>query len=130
VKRVSGLMGDIATASKEQSQGVDQVNRAVLQMDQITQRNAAQTEELTATADRLSASAKHLEATVARFKLALNGSPSSFEPALVSTRRPARQAQPATRPAAPAGGGFSALPPAPFPAGGSKDHAAEGFQEF
>ncbi|MDX2009512.1 MAG: hypothetical protein SFW67_04950, partial [Myxococcaceae bacterium] len=127
------LMGDIATASKEQSQGVEQVNKAVLQMDQITQRNAAQTEELTATADRLSASAKHLEATVARFKLQLAGSAVAFEPAMSSARRPARQppatARPAAR-AAPSSGGFSELPAAPFPAGGSKESTSEGFQEF
>jgi methyl-accepting chemotaxis protein len=130
VKRVSGLMGDIATASKEQSQGVDQVNKAVLQMDQITQRNAAQTEELTATADRLSSSARHLEATVARFKLQLSGSGSSFEPAMVAPKRPARQAsRPAAR-AAPSGGGFSELPAAPFPSGAAKENTSEGFQEF
>jgi methyl-accepting chemotaxis protein len=130
VKRVSGLMGDIATASKEQSQGVDQVNKAVLQMDQITQRNAAQTEELTATADRLSASARHLEQTVARFKLQLSEAASSFEPAMASTARPKRQARPAPtpRPAASAGG-FSELPAAPFPSSPSKD-GADGFQEF
>jgi methyl-accepting chemotaxis protein len=78
VARVSGLMGDIATASKEQSMGVDQVNKAVVQMDQVTQRNAAQTEELTATADRLTTSARHLEATVARFKVG-EGSPAQVE---------------------------------------------------
>jgi methyl-accepting chemotaxis protein len=132
VKRVSGLMGDIATASKEQSQGVDQVNKAVLQMDQITQRNAAQTEELTATADRLSASARHLEQTVARFKLQLGEASASFEPAMASTSRPKRQSRPnpapTPRPAASAGG-FSELPAAPFPSSPSKD-AADGFQEF
>ncbi len=132
VKRVSGLMGDIATASKEQSQGVDQVNKAVLQMDQITQRNAAQTEELTATADRLSASARHLEQTVGRFKLQLSEAASSFEPTMASTARPKRQARPAPaptpRPAASAGG-FSELPAAPFPFSPAKD-AADGFQEF
>jgi methyl-accepting chemotaxis protein len=133
VKRVSGLMGDIATASKEQSQGVEQVNKAVLQMDQITQRNAAQTEELTATADRLSASARHLEQTVARFKLALGeAGGASFEPAFAEAPKSRRAARPSPaptpRPAASAGG-FSTLPAAPFPPAAPKD-APEGFQEF
>jgi methyl-accepting chemotaxis protein len=69
VGRVTDLMTDIATASKEQSVGVDQVNNAVMQMDQITQRNARQTQELGTTADRLNGSSIQLETLVARFKL-------------------------------------------------------------
>jgi methyl-accepting chemotaxis protein len=133
VKRVSGLMGDIATASKEQSQGVEQVNKAVLQMDQITQRNAAQTEELTATADRLSASARHLEQTVARFKLTGNDvSAVAFDSRHTEASTPRRAARPAPAPTPrplSTAGGFSALPAAPFPATPPKD-APEGFQEF
>jgi methyl-accepting chemotaxis protein len=46
------------------------VNRAVTQMDQVVQSNAAQTEELTSTAQSLTAQADQLKALVARFKLA------------------------------------------------------------
>jgi hypothetical protein len=88
--------------------------------------------ELTATADRLSASARHLEQTVARFKLQMGEASASFEPAMASSSRPKRQARPSPaptpRPAASAGG-FSELPAAPFPSSPSKD-AADGFQEF
>ena len=46
VKRVTDIIAEIAAASQEQTTGIDQVNRAVTQMDQVTQANAAQTEEL------------------------------------------------------------------------------------
>jgi len=47
--KVVELMGEIAAASQEQSQGIDQVNRAVAEMNQVTQQNAASAEELSAT---------------------------------------------------------------------------------
>ncbi len=50
VKRVTDIVGEIAAASSEQSTGVDQVNTAITQMDQVTQSNSAQTEELSSTA--------------------------------------------------------------------------------
>lgn len=45
-EKVMHLMGDIAKATDEQSQGIDQINRAVLEMNQVTQENAASAEEL------------------------------------------------------------------------------------
>lgn len=137
VGRVSSLIGDISTASREQTAGVDQVNKAVLQMDQVTQRNAAQTEELTATADRLGSSARHLEQTVARFKLsgARQGgavSPrSQLSQERVAPPAPKRSAPQASAPRptrTPPPPGFSELPRAPFPSSG--DEAPQGFQEF
>lgn len=47
--KVVGLMGEIAAASEEQSQGIAQVNKAVAEMNQVTQQNAANAEELAAT---------------------------------------------------------------------------------
>ncbi len=70
VKRVTDIVAEIAAASREQSVGIEEVNRAVSQMDQITQQNAAQTEELSATAGTLSTQAQELEALVSWFKLA------------------------------------------------------------
>ena len=43
-KKVAGLVGEIAAASAEQAQGVDQINRAVSGMDQVVQKNAASAE--------------------------------------------------------------------------------------
>ncbi len=69
VKRVTDIVGEIAAASQEQSSGIDQVNRAVTEMDRVVQSNAAQSEELSSTARALTAQAGHLQTLVARFKL-------------------------------------------------------------
>jgi methyl-accepting chemotaxis protein len=69
VKRVTDIIGEIATASEEQSSGIDQVNRAVTRMDQVVQTNAAQSEEMSSTAQALTAQAGQLQILVAKFKL-------------------------------------------------------------
>jgi methyl-accepting chemotaxis protein len=69
VKKVTDVVGEIAAAAREQSVGVDQVNQAVSQMDQVTQTNAAQTQELTRTAEHLADSARRLRELVERFQL-------------------------------------------------------------
>jgi methyl-accepting chemotaxis protein len=71
VKRVTDIVAEIAAASQEQATGIEQVSKAVAQMDQVTQANAAQTEELSSTAQTLTAQAEQLQAVVARFKLRL-----------------------------------------------------------
>ncbi len=70
VRRLTDIVSEIATASREQATGIDQVSLAVAQMDQVTQSNAAQTEELAGTAESMSAQAQHLENLVSKFKLA------------------------------------------------------------
>ncbi|MFM8273427.1 MAG: methyl-accepting chemotaxis protein [Gemmata sp.] len=69
VKRVTDIVSEIAAASKEQSTGIDQVNKAVSQMDAVTQRNASQTEEMSATAQTLTEQAAQLRDLVSQFKL-------------------------------------------------------------
>ena len=69
VKRVTDIIAEIAGAGQEQSSGIDQVNRAIGQIDQALQANAAQTEEVTSTARTLEAEAAQLHALVARFNL-------------------------------------------------------------
>ncbi len=69
VKRVTDIITEIAAASREQSTGIDQVNKAVTQMDSVTQRNASQTEEMSATAQTLTEQAEQLRELVAQFKL-------------------------------------------------------------
>jgi methyl-accepting chemotaxis protein len=69
IKRVTDLMGEISAASTEQSQGVAQVGEAVIQMDQVTQQNAALVEEMAAAASSLKSQAQDLVQTVAVFKL-------------------------------------------------------------
>ncbi len=67
VKRVTDIVGEIAAASAEQSTGVEQVNTAIGQMDQVTQSNSARTEELSATAQAFSGQAARLMELVGTF---------------------------------------------------------------
>ena len=69
IRRVTDLMGEISAASSEQSAGVSQVGEAVMQMDQVTQQNAALVEEMAAAASSLKSQAQDLVGTVAVFKL-------------------------------------------------------------
>jgi methyl-accepting chemotaxis protein len=69
VRRVTDIIAEISAASQEQSQGIDQVNRAVAQMDNVTQSTAAQTEQVSATAQSLAAQAIQLQTLVGRFRL-------------------------------------------------------------
>ncbi len=69
IKRVTDIMGEISTASDEQSLGASQVGEAVKQMDQTTQQNAALVEEMAAAASSLKNQAQELVHVVAVFKL-------------------------------------------------------------
>jgi methyl-accepting chemotaxis protein len=69
IKRVTDLVGEISSASKEQSIGVAQVGEAITQMDQATQQNAALVEEMAAAASSLKSQASDLVGTVELFKL-------------------------------------------------------------
>ncbi|MBT2794528.1 methyl-accepting chemotaxis protein [Paraburkholderia strydomiana] len=69
VQRVTDIMGEIAAASEEQSSGIDQVARAVTQMDEVTQQNAALVEEAAAAASSLEDQAGKLRGAVAVFQL-------------------------------------------------------------
>jgi methyl-accepting chemotaxis protein len=91
VKRVTDIMSEIAAASVEQSSGIDQVNKAVNQMDEVTQQNAALVEEAAAAAESLEEQAEALANTVAHFKLDSDGrSPAPRRPsAPVAARKPA-----------------------------------------
>ncbi len=63
--KVAELVGEIAAASSEQAQGIDQVNTAVSSMDKVTQQNAAHAEESASAAEELSAQAEQMKANVA-----------------------------------------------------------------
>ena len=76
VQRVTVLMGEIATASREQSQGIEQVNTAVSQMDSVTQQNASLVEESSAAGRTLQDQAAALLKEVSFFR----GMPTSTTP--------------------------------------------------
>ena len=69
IRRVTDIMGEISAASQEQSKGVAQVGSAVMQMDQVTQQNAALVEEMAAAAGSLRSQAQELVQVVSMFKL-------------------------------------------------------------
>jgi len=70
VKRVTDLMGEMRAATEEQTGGIEQVNQAVSQMDQMAQQNAALVEEATAAAASLEDQADALHRAVGQFRLA------------------------------------------------------------
>jgi methyl-accepting chemotaxis protein len=86
VQRVSDIVAEIAAASKEQASGIDQVNRAVTQMDQVTQSNSSQTEELSGTAEGLAGQAERLQQMLSRFEL---GGGSSTGSSVSRSKKPA-----------------------------------------
>jgi methyl-accepting chemotaxis protein-1 (serine sensor receptor) len=69
IARVSTMMRDITLAGEEQSTGIDQINQAVIQMDEVTQQNAALVEEAAAAAESLQYQADALADLVSTFKL-------------------------------------------------------------
>ena len=69
IKKVTAVVTEIANASMEQSTGIDQINRALNQMDEVTQQNSALVEENAATAKTLEQQAKSMDERVAIFKV-------------------------------------------------------------
>jgi methyl-accepting chemotaxis protein len=69
IKGVAGIVADIASASAEQSGGIDQVNKALSQMDEVTQQNSALVEQNAATAKNLEQQSGAMGARVSTFKL-------------------------------------------------------------
>jgi methyl-accepting chemotaxis protein len=69
IKRVNDIMSEIAAASAEQATGIDEVGKAITQMDEVTQQNAALVEEAAAAAESLQSQAVQLTERVASFKM-------------------------------------------------------------
>jgi methyl-accepting chemotaxis protein len=84
VKRVTDIMSDIASASAEQSAGIEQVNVSIIEMDGMTQQNAALVEQAAAAFQSLQDQAAELQRVVSIFKLA-----EGEEPAVVDAPAPA-----------------------------------------
>jgi len=90
IRQLAELVGEIATASDEQNQGIGQVTRAVAQMDQITQTNAASAEETAASSQELNTQAAVLSDAVANLH-ALMGEKGESE---LATASPSASVQP------------------------------------
>ncbi len=75
--RVNELIGQITHSGREQADGIDQINTAVSQMDQVVQSNAASSEETAAAAEEMSAQAEELDRSVADLQRMVQGYVSS-----------------------------------------------------
>ncbi len=141
IRRVTDIMGEISAASTEQSQGVAQIGEAVMQMDQVTQQNAALVEEMAAAAGSLKGQAQELVQTVAVFKLAQEAgsrttpSPQPTRPVSATPPRPAiaagrRPGLAVSRPAAAQPRVLSAPTPTAPPRPGSQAQGQDEWESF
>jgi aerotaxis receptor len=69
VKRVVDVIGEIESASREQSLGIEQINKAMAQMDEITQQDAQMAQDLIGTAERLDGESKQMVAAMSAFSM-------------------------------------------------------------
>ncbi len=90
-RRVADLMGEIAAASEEQHTGIEQVNRAVAQMDEVTQQNAALVEQASAAAQSMAAQSGGLREVVSVFRIGAQ----QATPVQTDTLRQAQAVKPA-----------------------------------
>jgi len=67
--KVAGLAEEVATASREQSQGLEQISTGLNQIDQVTQANTASAEESASAAEELSGQSQQLKGMIGKFKL-------------------------------------------------------------
>jgi methyl-accepting chemotaxis protein len=100
IKRVTDIMSEIAHASQEQGVGIDQVNQAIGQMDQVTQQNAALVEQAAAAAASMQQQAANLSRVVSVFQLDTGRAtaataPPQAAPPKRATKAPARRIAPA-----------------------------------
>jgi methyl-accepting chemotaxis protein len=69
VQRVTAIMGEMSSANQEQNEGIERINSAIVEFDEVTQQNSALVEEDAAAADALAQEAQHLARLVSAFKL-------------------------------------------------------------
>ena len=89
-KKVSELMGEIAAASQEQVQGIEQVNISMSQVESVTQQNAANAEESASAAEALNAQAESMKQIVRELSELVNGSTAAMKAEMEQTGKPLR----------------------------------------
>ncbi|KQW94157.1 chemotaxis protein [Massilia sp. Root418] len=97
IKQVADIMGEITAATQEQSNGIEEVNQAITQMDEMTQQNAALVEEAAAAAESMQEQAQNLAHAVSIFKLSSDAMHRMAQPAPKAAPKPAPIARPAPR---------------------------------
>jgi methyl-accepting chemotaxis protein len=99
VKKVSDIVAEIAAASREQSSGIEQVNRAVMQMDELTQQNGALVEQATSASQTLAEQARNLSQMMGHYQvsgMAAPSAPPTRAPTTVSKSEAAARSAPRT----------------------------------
>jgi methyl-accepting chemotaxis protein len=91
VRRVTDVIAEIASSSREQASGIEQVNKAIVMMDDVTQQNAALAEQASASAQTLTEQAASLTELIARYRV------SDETGGVASEAVAARSAQPVER---------------------------------
>jgi methyl-accepting chemotaxis protein len=142
IRRVSDIVGEISTASDEQSKGIDQVHLAITQIDDVTQQNAALVEQAAAAAQSLQEQSERMKQDVTFFRLRSGASggngarPATASAAAKPARQPVRPlaskpaatmkrlAAPAPHAAAPA------APPAPAASAAQANASADEWETF
>ncbi|MBP0599653.1 MCP four helix bundle domain-containing protein [Herbaspirillum sp. LeCh32-8] len=135
VRRVTDIVGEITAASSEQSDGIEQVNIAITQMDEVTQQNAALVEQAAAAAGSLQSQAEKLAELVSVFKLDRHQMNANDAPATRATPRPAPASMP--KPAAKAAPAIKsaaaqapALPPKKAASKPAPDNDGDAWEQF
>ena len=95
-RKMSHLAAEVAAASNEQAQGIEQVNIAVSQMNRVTQSNAANAEESAAAGEELSAQAAQLDSMVAALLAIVGGHVTAYDTAPGTGIAPGAAQAPAT----------------------------------
>jgi methyl-accepting chemotaxis protein len=101
IGRVTAIMGEIVDSSKEQASGIQQVHRAVADMDSVTQQNATLVEESAAATESMKEQAARLGQLVSVFKLAERPLRAVKAAPRITKAAPAARSKPAARPAPP-----------------------------
>jgi methyl-accepting chemotaxis protein len=99
VKRVTDIIAEITAASQEQAQGIDQVNKAIMQMDETTQQNAALVEETTSASQSMKDQAKELMGQIEVFVVNSAGTQAPARHTGTSVKTPAKSGAAAPKPA-------------------------------
>jgi methyl-accepting chemotaxis protein len=95
VRQLDQLVNEIASASREQSSGITQINTAVIEVDKVTQSNAASAEECASASEELNAQAESLKGAVAELEQLVSGSSGGPNPSpQPSVHSPAQTARP------------------------------------
>jgi methyl-accepting chemotaxis protein len=115
IRQTTDLVQEVAAASGEQASGVAQINKALGQVDLVTQRNASAAEELASTAEEMAAQAEALQQLIAVFRIASDDAPGRSTAAVAASRAVGRARAPRS------GGNGDEAGPVPAEVDGDRD---------